>query len=577
MNHFNNRVRLKHYILWTVALSLLLVSPAGICHATTHTSETTTENSEQQTTEKTDTEEPTTEKQDTQEPTTEKQDTEEPSTEKQDTEEPTTEPKPATYTVRYYKTSVASKNLLGSNSYEGMPGDKINIAGIDVNTYKPVDSSVLIWTDGLIQDDYDETIKENNKSVINIVYAATYCDITALGANGYDAIDDTAAIQAALDYASVNYANTDYVLTVNIPDGTYFISKTLYIQPNTTLTLSNNATIIRTDGGITKNMLKNSNDKKHLVAYKKAYNLGQNIHISGGTWDGGDIYSAKSTSNLLYFGHATNITIENTTIKNCYGAHAIELAGVKDSSIRNCKISGFRYGSDNFTSEAIQLDICYQDEANGKWAPGFAVDKTTCTNVTVENCTITDYPRGIGIHHTLKGYECSNITFNNNTFKRSSVSTQGKAVVGIFLWGAKNVNITNNKFNYYSYGAMIKVSSKLKIKKNTFKYNNSGCLILESCDKNNARRTFTIKDKSKLSKKLQKKYKKKFIFTAPYIKTGNFKIKGKKYKFTSGKSEKRITLKKKVGKNVKVNFYGKDTWGNIYYQTRYTPRKYTLK
>ena len=67
----------------------------------------------------------------------------------------------------------------------------------------------------------------------------------------------------------------------------------------------------------------------------------KNILITGGVWDGGDIAEAVINSNLLYFGHAKNIIIKNTTIKNCYGAHAIEFAGVRDSTINQCKISGF--------------------------------------------------------------------------------------------------------------------------------------------------------------------------------------------------------------------------------------------
>lgn len=192
----------------------------------------------------------------------------------------------------------------------------------------------------------DEPTMEQPTTKAPIKYPAgstQYFDVTTYGANGSDSIDDTAAIQKALDNAGA-----DYNIVVTIPKGTYYISKTLYIQSNTTLKLVDGAIIRRSDSGLIKNMLKNS-DAKHASSKAKAYDLSQNITISGGTWDGGNINNAKSTSNLLYFGHASNITIENTTIKNCYGAHAIEFAGVKDSKIRSCKISGFRYDSSYFT------------------------------------------------------------------------------------------------------------------------------------------------------------------------------------------------------------------------------------
>lgn len=467
--------------------------------------------------------EPTTEKPTSEKPTTEEATTEKPTTEKPTTENPTSE-EPTT------------EKLTSEEATTEKPTTE------EPTTEKPTTEAPVKYPAGSTQ----------------------YFDVTTYGANGSDSIDDTAAIQKALDNAGA-----DYKIVVTIPNGTYYISKTLYIQSNTTLKLSNGAIIRRSDSGLTKNMLKNS-DAKHVSSKATEYTLSQNITISGGTWDGGNINKAKSTCNLLYFGHASNIVIENTTIKNCYGSHAIEFAGVKDSKIRNCKISGFRYDSSYFTSEAIQLDICYKDSANGAWAPGFKQDKTVCTNIVIEKCTITDYPRGIGVHHYMNGYRCNNIKIQNNTFQRSSASTQGKAVAGILLLGTDNVTIKSNKFNYYSYGAIIKMTNKLTIKSNSFKYNSYGPLTLESCDKNNARRAFTIIRKSSLPKssKKRKKELKKFEFTCPYIKSGTVTVGGKNYKFKSSQTKKKITLKKTMKNNQTVKFYGKDSWNNKYYQTK---------
>ena len=391
-----------------------------------------------------------------------------------------------------------------------------------------------------------------------------YYNITDFGANGTDKDDDRRAIQKALDMAG-----DDFNIEVIVPDGTYYIDSTLYIQSNTTLRLSDNATIKRSFEGLETNMLKNA-DAQHKTTNGKGYKLSQNILITGGVWDGGDIAEAVINSNLLYFGHAKNIIIKNTTIKNCYGAHAIEFAGVRDSTINQCKISGFRYGENKFTSEAIQLDICYKDKKDGAWAPGFVADKTPCTNITITNNTITDYPRGLGIHHTLSGRRCSNITISNNTFNRSSVSKQSKAVAGIFLWGTDNVSISKNKFNYYNYGAIIKKSTRLAIHNNVFKYNNYGTLTLEFCDHNNGRRNFSIVAKKKLPNDpitLQKELK-KFQFVCSYINSGSVKINGSTYKFNSAKAKKTKTLRQAVQNKQTVHFYGKDSWGNRYYQKR---------
>ena len=391
------------------------------------------------------------------------------------------------------------------------------------------------------------------------VQAATqHYNVINFGANGKDKKSDSYAIQQALDQAS-----EDHKIVVTIPNGTYYISKTLYIQSNTTLKLSSKAVIKRMDSALTKNMLRTT-DTKHKSNTIGGYKLAHDISITGGTWNGGNINKAKSTSNLIYIGHSSNITIKNTSIKNCYGAHAIELAGVKNGTIRNCKITGFRYESDMFTSEAIQVDICYKSKREGQWTPGFKADKTGSYNILIEKNTITDYPRGIGVHHNLKGHQVTNLTIRNNKFKRSSVSTQGKSVVGIFLMGVKKATISNNTFDHYYYGAMIKQSQKISVKNNSFKYNPSGNLIIEGCDQNNGRHTFLV-----TSDDIGKK---KFSFTCGNIESGTVTTGGYTYHFNQ-KGNVTLTLMNKIQVNQQVSFYGKDKYNNEYYRTYYVPKQ----
>ena len=385
-----------------------------------------------------------------------------------------------------------------------------------------------------------------------------YYNVTSYGANGNDKKDDTSAIQKALDEA-VEGTN----IVVQIPSGTYYISKTLYIQSNTTLKLSSDAKIVRSDSALSKNMLRTA-DGSHVSSGYGGYSLAHDITVTGGTWDGGNINKAKSTSNLIYMGHSSNITISNTTIKNCYGAHAIEFAGIQNGTIKNCKISGFRYGSDSYTSEAIQIDVCYKSGSTN-WTPGFSTDKTACRNIVIEKNTITDYPRGIGSHHVLNGHYSQNVTIRNNKFLRSSASTQGKCMVGVFLMGVSHANISNNTVDHYYYGIMIKKSNYLTVRNNRLKYNPSGGVIFESCDRKNAKQMFLV-TKDDINKK-------NFQFTCTGIKKGNIKTNGKTYKFTSKSGKVKLRLSKKIKANQQVNFYGCDSTGNKYYRIYYVPNK----
>lgn len=392
-----------------------------------------------------------------------------------------------------------------------------------------------------------------------------YYHVSQYGANGADDLDDTEALQLALDEAT-----EDSFTVITIPEGIYYISSTLYIQSNTTLLLTDK-TIIRRRNVNAKpnkilgfNLLKTADSSRESSGFEYGQDVAHDILISGGVWDGGDIATATKVSNLMYMGHSSNITIENATIKNCYGSHAIEFAGIKNGIIRNCKFSDFRYGPNNYTSEAIQLDICYDDGVND-WTPSFDHDKTVCSNIVIENNEIVDYPRGIGSHHVLRGYRSNNIIIRNNKIKRSSSNTQGKALIGIFLMGTSNVNISNNYIYHYYYGVYAKYSDHLNINKNKFKYTTSGGIKLASCDVKDCCRRFSVKKCSVKKRTLH--------YSAQGMTKGNVKTRGKTYKFTKSKKLHKVKLKYKTKNKQKFSFYGLDNQKNKYYRTFYCVKK----
>lgn len=288
------------------------------------------------------------------------------------------------------------------------------------------------------------------------VHAQTI-NVTTLGADGSDTINDKKAIQEALDTPSQDH------LTVYLPAGTYYISGPLYIHSNTTLHLDKNACIKRNAAGLEHNMLKNA-DTDHKTDLVGSYNLSTNITIEGGTWDGGDIANASSARNLINIGHASHVVIQNTTIRNCFGSHLIEFAGVSDSQIRNCTLTGFRYRGSLLDSEAIQLDVCHSDQ-DGSWNPAFLADDTFCQNITVSGNTIRDYPRGIGNHHALDGRHNQNITIQNNTF--ANTTNLGRHAIN--LAGFDNTLVQNNSICGYGWGIRAYSCNGVSLVRNTLK------------------------------------------------------------------------------------------------------------
>ena len=295
------------------------------------------------------------------------------------------------------------------------------------------------------------------------VYGRTV-NVTTLGANGTDTKNDKAYIQAALNTP----LKEGEKLIVYIPDGTYYINGPLYIHSNTTISMSKKACIKRNAAGLKHNMLKNAdadNPNPNQTSTIGGYDLSSNITLEGGTWDGGDVKSTGSSSNLINLGHASNIVIKNTTIKNCLGAHLIEFAGVKDSSITNCKFSGFAYDDSLAESEAIQLDVCHTTAEGKAWNAAFLSDDTYCKNITISNNTFTDYPRGIGNHHEVPGKHSRNITITNNTFK----NTTSLRNYALNLVGFNNIILKNNTITGFKWGVRAYDCKQITIQNNTIK------------------------------------------------------------------------------------------------------------
>ncbi len=307
------------------------------------------------------------------------------------------------------------------------------------------------------------------------------------GAKATDIYTDKAAIQDALDLACA-----DYKLLINFPAGEYYIGGPLYIHSNTTLKLDNLAAIIRNADddkgsgktgrdGVNHNLLKASpyNSKKSETV--GGYTNAENIVIEGGIFDGGNISKATTASNVLNLGHINNLTIKNTTVKNAFGNHLIELVAVQNAEITGCTFTGFRYVKDEINdddggksyadpngdlAEAIQIDVAHEetktDGTISKWTSAYLTDDTPCANIKIHDNTFNDYPVAIGNHHSLDGHHHTNIEIANN--KINGTSSQNS---GIKLFGCDNSLVSGNTITNYSTGIKASASNGF-----TVQYNN---------------------------------------------------------------------------------------------------------
>ncbi len=268
---------------------------------------------------------------------------------------------------------------------------------------------------------------KNIKDTVEINVYQTVFNVAELGVNGTDAKDDADALNKILKYAT----SVNEMITVVVPDGTYYLGSALKVWTETNIQLSANAVMKRMPSAEGKSMIVNRTSKNN-----GGYTAAHDIIISGGVWDGNT--TGSDHSNLLYFGHAKNITIRNTTIRNDSGAHLIEFAGVQNALVENVILTGFVMSknlsaSQNAEKEAIQIDHC-GDETN---APGMEpFDKTACDGITIRNCNISNYMAGIGTH-TQGANPSNNVLIENNVFSNIANAC-------INLPNIQNVTIRNN-------------------------------------------------------------------------------------------------------------------------------------
>lgn len=280
------------------------------------------------------------------------------------------------------------------------------------------------------------TVASKENPAINATFAVkvyqTIFNVAELGADGTDSKVDNKAINKVLKYASHELLQ-DQMITVTIPDGTYYISDILTIYSNTNLVLADNAIIQRKASAGGKAMLRTA-----INSNIGGYDQCKNITITGGVWDGNA--NGKKDADCIYIGHAQNVIISNTTVKNNSGAHLIELAGVKNAIIENVELYGYTickekgYTASQADKEAIQLDYC-SSNSTPAMKPH---DLTPCENVTIRNCDIHDYMSGIGSHGSTANVYLQNIRIENNKFTNITNSC-------VNLLNFKNVTIKDNK------------------------------------------------------------------------------------------------------------------------------------
>ncbi|WP_431784316.1 right-handed parallel beta-helix repeat-containing protein [Streptomyces chumphonensis] len=263
----------------------------------------------------------------------------------------------------------------------------------------------------------DELVVTGGLSVDGVPVDPTSATLTGVriynpreyGAAGDGVTDDAPAVQDALSAAFG--AGGGQVL---VPPGEYLLATLpLRIYRNVRLTLMPGARMLRGADGA---MLLNGDSEQDLGGYSGH----GNILVEGGEWDArGDVFSTSSM--CISFGHAENVIIRDTTIRDVCGYHAIELNSTKGGRIENCRFLGFLDPGGRDFSEAVQLDGAFRASVFGAFGP---YDHTVCDDIVMRGCHVgasgtpgtVAWPAGVGSHSTTHGHPHTRIAVVENAF-----------------------------------------------------------------------------------------------------------------------------------------------------------------
>ncbi|MFJ9468319.1 right-handed parallel beta-helix repeat-containing protein [Streptomyces caniferus] len=243
-----------------------------------------------------------------------------------------------------------------------------------------------------------------------------------LGAVGDGTHDDAPAVQAALDAAYA--AGGGWVI---VPSGTYRLATLpLRIRRNTRLTLMPGARMVRA-AAVT--MLLNGDSDQTFGGYTGH----GNIVVEGGVWDMAG--TVVTPSNMcMSFGHASNVTVRDTTVLDLPGYHGIEYNSIKTGRVLNCNFLGYIDPGGRDFSEAIQLDLAKGTAYFGGFGPA---DDTACVDILIDGCTVgpsgtagtTAWPRGIGSHSASPNKPHRDVRVKNCRFESCA-----QFAIGAYTW-----------------------------------------------------------------------------------------------------------------------------------------------
>lgn len=264
------------------------------------------------------------------------------------------------------------------------------------------------------------------------------------GATGDGVTNDTAAVQAAVDYLNARGGGT---LAYDPKHGTG-IYRQAWVRLGPNITIEGNGSTVKSTAGIV--FFGGSQGGKGYGAYTKNLTV-RNIIFRGDF--------ANEILCKLMFHHTENLLIENCQfIEATQSSHAIDMGGCRNVIIRACTFTGYDPAGSDY-AECIQVDHSTANGLNNPAGEEGTYDGLPCVNVTVESCTFeplqigsTWYaaPTPMGNHVHVENLH-ENLRFINNTVIDAHTPTAPVTSNGwLHFYGVKGLTVAGNHFEQRS-------------------------------------------------------------------------------------------------------------------------------
>ena len=324
--------------------------------------------------------------------------------------------------------SVIGNLIMGSGSVSGnlSVGSTLTVGGVVVTggggsgsvSNEQIQDGAAPLLDHAFHTNITATYDDANNRVL---LAASLPSGTTGQTNFYDVVRDYAVVAGEANSTTkiqnaLNAARDAGSGIVYIPAGTYNVQGTLRIYTGTTLYLTPRTVIFRQFADLP--MLVNGDA---LGSYS-GYSGQSNIRIIGGIWESRAQAYPVNPAMGISIGHATDVIIQDLTISNVGGYHAIEINSSKNVRILNCRFVGYVNTGSRGYSEAIQIDLA---KSAGVFAAFGAYDNTPCEDVVIQGCYFgasgtagtAAWATGIGTHNYTATFYHKYCKFINNTFE----------------------------------------------------------------------------------------------------------------------------------------------------------------